>query len=252
MRNRGKPNVELIIREYNKGFNAEQIAAMDWCEVKAPTVLNILKRNGIKIRQTKDYSDARRELMVEDYKNGMTIKEIADKYDVVVECVRVNLNKSGISPRQDKVDVGAVAEYYKSNTLADTARKFNIDERYVKGILKRLNVPKHTKDELFLIRNNITPEMIKDIQEKYYSGIPMGIIAQEVGLPGITVSIVIHRFIGELPRELKSPAQRSGTKVVLTQEEIDEVNRLYLSGKTLEEVANIFGMQKTNHIKIHL
>ena len=244
MRKRGKPNVELIIREYNKGFNAEQIAAMDWCEVKAPTVLNILKRNGIKIRQTKDYSDARRELMVEDYKNGMTIKEIADKYDVVVECVRVNLNKSGISLRQDKVDVGAVAEYYKSNTLADTARKFNIDERYVKGILKRLNVPKHTKDELFLIRNNITPEMINDIQEKYYSGTTIGVIAQEIGLPCITVNIIIHRFIGELPRELKSPAQRSGTKVVLTQEEIDEVNRLYLSGKTLEEVANIFGMQK--------
>lgn len=244
MRNRGKPNVELIIREYNKGFNAEQIAAMDWCEVKAPTVLNILKRNGIKIRQTKDYSDARRELMVEDYKNGMTIKEIADKYDVVVECVRVNLNKSGISLRQDKVDVGAVAEYYKSNTLADTARKFNIDERYVKGILKRLNVPKHTKDELFLIRNNITPEMINDIQEKYYSGTTIGVIAQEISLPCITVNIIIHRFIGELPRELKSPAQRSGTKVVLTQEEIDEVNRLYLSGKTLEEVANIFGMQK--------
>nr|DAP27877.1 MAG TPA: endonuclease-like protein [Caudoviricetes sp.] len=244
MRKRGKPNVELIIREYNKGFNAEQIAAMDWCEVKAPTVLNILKRNGIKIRQTKDYSDARRELMVEDYKNGMTIKEIADKYDVVVECVRVNLNKSGISLRQDKVDVGAVAEYYKSNTLADTARKFNIDERYVKGILKRLNVPMHTKDELFLIRNNITPEMIDEIQEKYYSGTPMGIISQEVGLPAITVNIVIHRFIGELPRELKSTAQRSGTKVVLSKEEIDEVNRLYLSGKTLEEVANIFGMQK--------
>ena len=244
MRKRGKPNVELIIREYNKGFNAEQIAAMDWCEVKAPTVLNILKRNGIKIRQTKDYSDARRELMVEDYKNGMTIKEIADKYDVVVECVRVNLNKSGISLRQDKVDVGAVAEYYKSNTLADTARKFNIDERYVKGILKRLNVPKHTKDELFLIRNNITPEMINDIQEKYYSGTTIGVIAQEIGLPCITVNIIIHRFIGELPRELKSPAQRSGTKVVLTQEEIDEVNRLYLSGKTLEEVANVFGMQK--------
>lgn len=244
MRKRGKPNVELIIMEYNKGFNAEQIAAMDWCEVKAPTVLNILKRNGIKIRQTKDYSDARRELMVEDYKNGMTIKGIADKYDVVVECVRVNLNKSGISLRQDKVDVGAVAEYYKSNTLADTARKFNIDERYVKGILKRLNVPKHTKDELFLIRNNITPEMINDIQEKYYSGTTIGVIAQEIGLPCITVNIIIHRFIGELPRELKSPAQRSGTKVVLTQEEIDEVNRLYLSGKTLEEVANIFGMQK--------
>ena len=75
----------------------------------------------------------------------MTIKEIADKYDVVVECVRVNLNKSGISLRQDKVDVGAVAEYYKSNTLADTARKFNIDERYVKGILKRLNVPSTLK-----------------------------------------------------------------------------------------------------------
>ena len=244
MRKRGKPNVELIIREYNKGFNAEQIAAMDWCEVKAPTVLNILKRNGIKIRQTKDYSDARRELMVEDYKNGMTIKEIADKYDVVVECVRVNLNKSGISLRQDKVDIEAVAEYYKSNTLADTARKFNIDERYVKGILKRLNVPMHTKDELFLIRNNITPEMINDIQEKYYSGTTIGVIAQEIGLPCITVNIIIHRFIGELPRELKSPAQRSGTKVVLTQEEIDEVNRLYLSGKTLEEVANIFGMQK--------
>jgi len=244
MRKRGKPNVELIIREYNKGFNAEQIAAMDWCEVKAPTVLNILKRNGIKIRQTKDYSDARRELMVEDYKNGMTIKEIADKYDVVVECVRVNLNKSGISLSHDKVDIDAVAEYYKSNTLADTARKFNIDERYVKGILKRLNVPKHTKDELFLIRNNITPEMINDIQEKYYSGTTIGVIAQEIGLPCITVNIIIHRFIGELPRELKSPAQRSGTKVVLTQEEIDEVNRLYLSGKTLEEVANIFGMQK--------
>lgn len=44
MRKRGKPNVELIIREYNKGLNAEQIAAMDWCEVKAPTVLNILKK----------------------------------------------------------------------------------------------------------------------------------------------------------------------------------------------------------------
>lgn len=244
MRKRGKPNVELIIREYNKGFNAEQIAAMDWCEVKAPTVLNILKRNGIKIRQTKDYSDARRELMVEDYKNGMTIKEIADKYDVVVECVRANLNKSGISLRQDKVDVGAVAEYYKSNTLADTARKFNIDERYVKGILKRLNVPKHTKDELFLIRNNITPEMINDIQEKYYSGTTIGVIAQEIGLPCITVNIIIHRFIGELSRELKSPAQRSGTKVVLTQEEFEELNRLYLSGKTLEEVANIFGMHK--------
>lgn len=244
MRKRGKPNVELIIREYNKGFNAEQIAAMDWCEVKAPTVLNILKRNGIKIRQTKDYSETRRELIVEDYRNGMTLQEIADKYDVVVECVRVNLNKSGISLRQDKVDVGAVAEYYKSNTLADTARKFNIDERYVKGILKRLNVPKHTKDELFLIRNNITPEMINDIQEKYYSGTTIGVIAQEIGLPCITVNIIIHRFIGELPRELKSPAQRSGTKVVLTQEEIDEVNRLYLSGKTLEEVANVFGMQK--------
>lgn len=93
MRKRGKPNVELIIKEYNKGFNAEQIAAMDWCEVKAPTVLNILKRNGIKIRQTKDYSDARRELMVEDYRNGMTVQEIANKYDVVAECVRVNLSK---------------------------------------------------------------------------------------------------------------------------------------------------------------
>lgn len=93
MRKRGKPNVDLIIREYNKGFNAEQIAAMDWCEVKAPTVLNILKRNGIKIRQTKEYSDARRELMVEDYKSGMTVQEIADKHNVVVECVRVNLSK---------------------------------------------------------------------------------------------------------------------------------------------------------------
>lgn len=244
MRKRGKPNVELIIREYNNGFNAEQIAAMDWCEVKAPTILNILKRNGIKIRQTKDYSDSRRELMVEDYRNGMTLQEIAYKHNVVVECVRVNLNKSGISLRQDKVNIKAVAEYYRSNTLADTARKFNIDERYVKGILKRLNVPMHTKDELFLIRNNITQEMIDEIQEKYYSGTPMGIIAQEVGLPAITVNIVIHRFIGELPRELKSPSQRSGTKVVLSKEEINEVNRLYLSGKTLEEVANIFGMQK--------
>ena len=244
MRKRGKPNVDLIIREYNKGFNAEQIAAMDWCEVKAPTVLNILKRNGIKIRQTKDYSDARRELMANDYRNGMTVQEIAYKHNVVVECVRVNLNKSGISLSRDKVDIEAVAEYYKSNTLADTARKFNIDERYVKGIIKRLNVPMHTKDELFLIRNNITHDIIEEIKEKYYSGTTIGVIAQEIGFPCITVNIVIHRFIGELPRELKSPAQRSGTKVVLSKEEIAEVNRLYLSGKTLEEVANIFGMQK--------
>lgn len=91
---------EEIESLYLSGFSSNKIATL--YEVDKATIVKILKMQGVKLRESKKISINHQEFLelVEDYKSGYSLKELAKRYDCSGLALKEYLIKKGIDLRE--------------------------------------------------------------------------------------------------------------------------------------------------------
>jgi hypothetical protein len=164
----------IIISQYLSGKSSLQIAKI--LNISKYFVLKILDKNGIERRHQKNLSQESVDQLLNDYKSGMTIKNISIKY---------NRNPSSIIKCLKKYNVYKLYSHYENNRMHNINHTYfdsidTEDKAYFFGLLfadghtrknkRGISLRLQEEDayilEIFKIKANIESPLYKDIRSK--------------------------------------------------------------------------------------
>lgn len=132
---------EEIRSMYLSGFTSQKIA--EQFEVSAYTIIGILKSMGVKIKGNPlDMNKMEREEFIQWYKNGASLKYLADKYNTDKMSVRRFLERYNVDLREhsqllnnEELHKEAINDFVSGMRYKDMEVKYHADTRTIKKIL---------------------------------------------------------------------------------------------------------------------
>jgi transposase len=187
-------------RYLEDGRSLRQLSEEFRCTVK--TIRNIFKRNGVEVRSVAAKRKARKAIIetsdvVELYREGLTVEEIADEYDVGTRYISGVLKEAGEPTRprgyflrrygQHLDKHVLVTEYLLGMGLKELAEKYEVSMSMIRTVLLEQDV------ELRLGRPKAIPEDKEEwVISEYESGRSQQSIADELGCGQAAISILIR------------------------------------------------------------
>ena len=115
---------EKIIELYESGNTTEQISKL--FSVTPPTIRRFMKKNDIEIRRPKNLLTAEQKQEAKNMRNsGMTIKEIADNFNVGPTCINSVFNKRPSNSKKTLISVSENFTDYTGYKPIEIAKKRN-------------------------------------------------------------------------------------------------------------------------------
>lgn len=170
---------EEIRSMYLSGFTSQKIA--EQFGVSAYTIIGILKSMGVKIKGNPlDMNRMEREEFIQWYKNGASLKYLADKYNTDKMTVRRFLEKYNVDLREhsqllnnEELQEQAVKDFVSGMRYKDMEIKYHADTRTIKKILvvHGININSYrglrqTTKGAFCLTDEQCLEAIKDYNDK--------------------------------------------------------------------------------------
>lgn len=170
---------EEIRSMYLSGFTSQKIA--EQFGVSAYTIIGILKSMGVKIKGNPlDMNRMEREEFIQWYKNGASLKYLADKYNTDKMTVRRFLEKCNVDLREhsqlindEELQEQAVKDFVSGMKYKDMELKYHADARTIKKILvvHGININSYrglrqTTKGAFCLTDEQCLEAIKDYNDK--------------------------------------------------------------------------------------
>jgi transposase len=212
-----------------------------------------MKVNG---RNNKNYMDLPMNLIIQDYNNGIGLRELAEKYNVSHETVRKRLIKSGIELKPKglpkgtslvKVDEEKLIEIYnKSHSIAEASEALGVSYTKLYATLKNLNIE--------LIRPNIINLPIEKIVKDYNLGLTQKELAEKYGSSVMTINRrlkdqnIFARRLGPRTTEEKIKAKQEIKYVENFEKNFNEDSKEYILS-SIYNFVNSYSKDKTEFLK---
>jgi len=187
---------EEIRSMYLSGFTSQKIA--EQFGVSAYTIIGILRSMGVKIKGNPlDMNKMEREEFIEWYKNGASLKYLADKYNTDKMTVKRFLEKYNVDLREhshflkdEELQEKAVNDFVSGMRYKDMEVKYHTDSRTIKKILVMHGIDinsyrglRQTTKGAFCLTDEQCLEAIKDYNDK----MKVSSIAEKFGINITTV-----------------------------------------------------------------
>lgn len=194
---------EEIRSMYLSGFTSQKIA--EQFGVSAYTIIGILRSMGVKIKGNPlDMNKMERDEFIEWYKNGASLKYLADKYNTDKMTVRRFLEKYNVDLREhshflkdETLQEEAVNDFVSGMRYKDMEIKYHTDTRTIKKILVMHGIDinsyrglRQTTKGAFCLSDEQCLEAIKDYNDK----MKVSSIAEKFGINITTVYELLKRY----------------------------------------------------------
>lgn len=194
---------EEIKSMYLSGFTSQKIA--EQFGVSAYTIIGILRSMGVKIKGNPlDMNKMEREEFIEWYKNGASLKYLADKYNTDKETVKRFLKKYDVDLRNhsellhnEELQKETIADFVSGMKYKDMELKYHADTRTIKKILVMhgININSYrglrqTTKGAFCLTDEQCLEAIKDYNDK----MKVTDIAKKYNIDNSTVYELLKRY----------------------------------------------------------
>ena len=182
---------------YLSGFSAAKISNL--YGVDRHVISNILKAMGVKLKVNKiSINNIELEELINDYKNGASLKTLAKRYDCSSVGLKEYLEKKGVELREKKSIMDdeeaqqALIKDYMNPTikLRDITAKYHCQYKTLFDILEKHNVKRRGKGCAYKINDNdaqIAINMFKD-------GVPVIEIAKMFNVDKCTIYSLLKRY----------------------------------------------------------
>ena len=152
-----------------------------------------MKKMGVKVGFTEEEKNKIAQL----YKGGMSLRKIGLKYNIAKSTVKNNIKHLVEFRPKSKIKLKEVQEevikmYSEGVSLYNIGRKLNLSDCTVKKFLKEKGLYEIDIESLKY------KDMIVDILEKVYEGLPLSKIENELGVSKSTVSIYVN-YLDKIP-----------------------------------------------------
>ncbi|MBO8230392.1 hypothetical protein CU313_03650 [Prochlorococcus marinus str. MU1404] len=192
---------DIICERYKNGESSNKIA--DSLGVKSSAITRVLKENNIEIRGTqRDLTlEPQYRKISDDYKNGLSVYQIAKKYEITREKTNTILKHQNVKLRtseeanrainiDDRKEI--IKLYQEGKSLEYLSNKFNCSNSALFFLFEKEGVKTRTQEEQKWshgLKANIEIELC----EKYKLGKPTAILEKEYGIEASTIFRTLRR-----------------------------------------------------------
>lgn len=179
-----------------------------------------MKING---RNNKNYIDLPMDSIIQDYKNGMGLREIGRKHNISHETIRKRLIKSGVKIKPKglpkgtqliEVDEKKLLEIYnKSHSIAEASEVLGVSNTKLYSVLRDLNVE--------LVRPDLIELPTDRIVRDYNLGLTQYELAEKYNVSPMT----INRRLKKKNILARSPGPRQTKQKIKTKQQLDYIEK---------------------------
>ena len=241
-------DIKDIVKMYKSGVSIYGIATK--YGVNHNTIKDMLVKQGVYREYTREpnekpFSPSDIEDIVEMYKSGVIIYDIATKYGVHHNTIKGILVKQGVYGKNRREldikpfspsDIEDIIEMYKSGvSIRKIAAKYNVSVTIIKDRLIKQGV--YEKYRRIPNEKSFSPSKIKEIIEMYEANVEIAAIARVYGVRWENIRDILISYGAYKKKRTDIPERK-----LFTPLEMEDIIKMYKSGVSIEKIATKYGV----------